>query len=154
MVVRSTESASAARRVDDGNAPAFVGIRSAELLSLSAGGALVRSRRASSPEAVPIAEFVERELLERALVEKNRVLVERESDGTALVIGVLQTRLPETLRIEAQKLELTGREEITLRSGRAGLRLKADGSVELVGARISAASRGLLRLVGKALRLN
>ncbi|MEZ4311015.1 MAG: hypothetical protein R3F14_23480 [Polyangiaceae bacterium] len=41
-----------------------------------------------------------------------------------------------------------------LRAGRAALRLREDGDVELVGSRISAASRGLFRIVGRILRLN
>ena len=58
--------------------------------------------------------------------------------------------------IPAPKLPLTidAAEELVLRAGRAALRLREDGDVELVGSRISAASRGLFRLVGRILRLN
>ena len=41
-----------------------------------------------------------------------------------------------------------------LRSGRAALRMRGDGDVELVGSRIATMSRGLYRLVGRVLRLN
>jgi hypothetical protein len=67
---------------------------------------------------------------------------------------VLQTRLPEVVTLRAAEVEIDASRSLTLRSGRAGLRLRADGEVELVGSRISAASRGLMRLVGRVLRLN
>ncbi len=72
----------------------------------------------------------------------------------ALVVGILQTRAPHTAKFQAQELSFEGVKQITLRSGRAALRLSSDGSLELLGTRISAASRGVLRLVGRALRLN
>jgi hypothetical protein len=39
-------------------------------------------------------------------------------------------------------------------AGRGAIRIRGDGDIEIVGSRISAASRGLFRLVGRILRLN
>lgn len=92
------------------------------------------------------------------VVEKSEdghvVLVDISESQEALVVGVLQTRAPQKATIRAEELSLEGTRQVTIRSGRAALRLDANGSLELLGSHISAASRGLLRLVGRALRLN
>ena len=85
---------------------------------------------------------------------RQRVLVESDGRGHLCVVGMLQTRVPEVTKLQGRIIEINASDSLTLKSGRAGLRFRADGDVELVGSRISAASRGLLRLVGKALRLN
>jgi hypothetical protein len=82
------------------------------------------------------------------------VLVEHVDGELPLVVAVLQTRMPEHVHLRGGKIELEAEEEVLLRAGRAGFRLRKDGDVELVGSRISAASRGLFRLVGRILRLN
>jgi hypothetical protein len=48
---------------------------------------------------------------------------------------------------------LEGEREILLRSGRGAIRIREDGDIEVVGSRISAASRELFRIVGRLLRL-
>jgi hypothetical protein len=97
---------------------------------------------------------VDTAFLERARHERQRVLVEIEPGHEPVIVGVIQTRLPEQLRLSASVIEIEAKDSLTLRSGRAGLRLRKDGDVELIGTRISAASRGLMRLVGRVLRLN
>jgi hypothetical protein len=71
-----------------------------------------------------------------------------------VIVGVVQTRVPREVTLKASTITLEAEREILLRAGRSALRLREDGDVELVGSRIVTASRGLLRLVGKMLRLN
>lgn len=130
------------------------GLHAAELLAKDNKRAQVRLTQEPSPQWVPIADFVDDALLEHARTTRQFVLVESDGRGHLSVVGMLQTQLPQVTRITGRTIELDASESLTLRSGRAGLRLRSDGDVEVVGSRISAASRGLLRLVGRALRLN
>lgn len=130
------------------------GLHAAELLSKDNKRAQVRLTQEPSPRWVPIADFVDDALLEHALTTRQFVLVESDGRGHVSVVGMLQTQLPQVTRLTGRTIELNATESLTLRSGRAGVRLRSDGDVEVVGSRISAASRGLLRLVGRALRLN
>jgi hypothetical protein len=135
-------------------APRFApGLRAAKLLSLDGARALVDLRGGVVLDA-RLADDVERELVLRALDAGDRVLVEIDERGEAEIVGVVATRVPRTLHLEADRIVIDASEELTLRSGKAGLRLREDGEVELVGSRIAAVSRGLFRLVGKMLRLN
>ena len=130
------------------------GLHAAELLEQDNKRGRVRLSREPSPRWVAIADYVEPELLLHALETHQRVLVESDGRGYLCVVGMLQTRVPDVTKLRGRVIEIDAAESLTLKSGRAGLRFRADGDVELVGSRISAASRGLLRLVGKALRLN
>jgi len=116
--------------------------------------ALVRGRGESQPRWVRIAPELERELLMEAIRDRQPVVLEQGADGREWVVAVLMTRRPSVLSLVADEIELSARRSLRLRSGRAGLSLREDGNVELVGSRISAASRGLFRLVGRMLRLN
>jgi hypothetical protein len=140
----------AARR----SAPLSPGLRTARLIALDGRTARVALRGAREEIAVPIAPEVEREILEDAAARKDAVLVEIGEDGGALVVGVLQTHRPSEIHVTGEKIVIEGSREVLLRAGRAALRLREDGDVELVGSRISAASRGLFRIVGRILRLN
>lgn len=130
------------------------GLHAAELLSQDNRRAQVRLSQEPTPRWIAIADYVETSLLEHAVETRQRVLVESDGRGHLCVVGMLQTRVPEVTKLQGRTIEINATDSLTLKSGRAGLRFRADGDVELVGSRISAASRGLLRLVGKALRLN
>jgi hypothetical protein len=98
-------------------------------------------------------------LIARAADSGDRVLLEEDGDEPPVVVGVIATRLPESgrgevLELRARTIILDAEDELVLRSGKAGMRLREDGDVELVGSRIVTVSRGLFRLVGKMLRLN
>jgi len=82
------------------------------------------------------------------------VLVEVAEGEAPLVVGVLHTRRPREIKLKAGIVEIEGEEEVVIRSGRGAIRIRADGDIEVVGSRISAASRGLFRIVGRMLRLN
>jgi len=114
----------------------------------------VRVRRDSEPLRAEIAEELDRELLGDAIRDGQLLLAEWPEQGTPLVVGVVQTRRASRLRFSADEITLDASRELLLRSGAAALRLRATGDVELVGSRISAVSRGVMRLIGRLLRLN
>jgi hypothetical protein len=135
--------------------PGDGGLRTARVITLCDGRhATVRSRTDPEPRGVLIAPELDRSLLVDAVRDGQLVLVERDAAGMELIVGILQTRRPTVLRLVADELEITAKRSILVSAGRAALRLRQDGDVELVGSRISAASRGLFRLVGRMLRLN
>jgi hypothetical protein len=82
------------------------------------------------------------------------VLVETLPEMGSTVIGMIQTRPLTDLLLEAETITLAAKKDITLVAGRSALRLRENGHVELVGTRISQISSGVLKLVGRLLRLN
>lgn len=114
---------------------------------------VVTVRGGAQIEAV-LDDGVDPELIARASQGGDRVLCEEDADLGAVIVGVLQTRLPETLELKARNIVIDAESEVTIKSGKAGMRLREDGDVELVGSRITTMSRGLFRLVGRMLRLN
>jgi hypothetical protein len=101
-----------------------------------------------------VAAEVDRELLNQAILDGQMLLSEWPERGTPLVVGVVHTKTPSKVRFVAEEIELHASRELLLRSGSAALRLRSSGDVELVGSRISAVSRGVMRLIGRLLRLN
>jgi hypothetical protein len=135
-------------------APRFVGVRSARLLSHSGRSAVVELRGDDEPREVPLDSEVDAAIIAEALETGERVLVEADETSELAVVGVLRSRVPEKLVLRANVIELDADQEVVLRSGKGAFRIREDGDIEVVGSRISAASRGLFRLVGKMLRLN
>lgn len=130
------------------------GLRTARVVSVDGRVARVLFRGAREETIAAIAPETEREIIEDAVAQKESVLVEVGEDGQPFVVGVVQTRKPSEVHVTGEKIVVEGSREVLIRSGRAALRLREDGDVELVGSRISAASRGLFRIVGRILRLN
>ncbi len=135
-------------------APLPPGLRSARVAGIRGKTVDVTWRGQHDPTPAQLDEGVDREVIERAMENGDLVLVEVDAGGQPFVIGVIQRKVPEALTLKAQKVTLDADQEITLRAGRAALRLREDGDVELVGSRISTMSRGLFRIVGRVLRLN
>ncbi len=129
-------------------------LRSARLIAVDGQHASIAWRESEQPIDALIAGEIERELLDEAIATRQRVLVETIPGEMPLVVGLLQTRAPRELKLDAERIELGAKQEILLRTGRAAIRLRKDGEIEIVGTRISALSRGLFRLVGRVLRLN
>lgn len=128
------------------------GLRTARLLSIDGTRATIAWRGRREPIVAELAPELDGALARQALERKDAVLV--ETGAVPVVVGVLQTRMPSELKLKAATIEIEGENEVLIRSGRAALRLREDGDIEIVGSRISAASRGLFRLVGRILRLN
>lgn len=110
--------------------------------------------RSGEPFGAAVASEVDRGLLNQAITDGQMLLCEWPERGTPLVVGVVQSKPPSKVRLSAEEIELDASRELLLRSGSAALRLRASGDVELVGSRISAVSRGVMRLIGRLLRLN
>jgi hypothetical protein len=135
-------------------APRPIGTFSARLVRLTEGGALVRFRGELFDRAVRVAPEVDRTWLELAAQSGETVLVETLPTTGSLVVGMIQTRPLTDLLLEADTITLAAKKDITLVAGRSALRLRENGHVELVGTRISQISSGVLKLVGRLLRLN
>lgn len=136
-----------------GAAPTGAGLRVARVIELEGAQLLVEWLDGSERVRARCAPFVDVEFAADALKEGQMALVEVGASG-AWVVGFVQTQRARVTHIASSVVEIEGKEEVVLRSGRAALRLRADGTVELLGTRISALSRGVLKLVGRALRLN
>jgi hypothetical protein len=148
-------AAPAARPAVPAGLPAAPVLRTARIEALSPGGARVSFRGAAEPVEADLDEGVDQALVEQAFARGDRVLLEVDAaTGEAIVVGVVQTRLPDKLELRAGEVIIDADREVVLRAGRAALRLREDGDVELVGSRIVTMSRGLFRLVGRVLRLN
>jgi hypothetical protein len=132
----------------------ITGLRTARVTMVDRDGAEVLFAGDATPRRVEIASDVDREVVQEAFESGDRVLCEPDARGQPIIVGVVRARKPDTVRISARKIEIEGEEEVLVRSGKGAFRLREDGDVELVGSRISAASRGLFRLVGRMLRLN
>lgn len=130
------------------------GLRTARVIAVEGRRATVALRGGHAPVDATIAPDVEADLIAEAAAHKESALVEVAEDGEVLVVGLVQTRRPRDVRVTGEKIVIEAEREVLLRAGRAALRLREDGDVELVGSRISAASRGLFRIVGRILRLN
>jgi len=118
------------------------------------GEQLEVSLRTGDSFLATVAPEVDRALLNQALLDGQMLLSEWPERGTPLVVGVVHSRPPSKLRLVAEEIEIDASRELLLRSGSAALRLQSSGDVELVGSRISAVSRGVMRLIGRLLRLN
>ena len=129
-------------------------LRIARVTSVDGARCAIAWRGRDQSIAAEIAPEVERSLVVLALREGDSVLVEHTPGEAPLVVAVLQTRTPRVLHLKAARVEIEAETELLLRAGRSAFRLRDDGEVEVVGSRISVASRGLLRLVGRILRLN
>ncbi len=144
----------AAGQAAEAGAALLTGMRTARLVLVDKRNVEVLFAGERSPRRALLSEDVDHEVVLEALETGDRVLCEPDAEGRPVVVGVVRARRADTLRISARRIEIEGDEELLLRSGKSALRLREDGDVELVGSRISAASRGLFRLVGRMLRLN
>lgn len=135
-------------------AAAIPALRTARVVSVRGREATIAYRGRGVPVAATIDEGVDRELVARALAGNEAVLVEADPEVGPVIVGVVQTRLPDAVEIKARKITIDADEELLLRAGRGAMRIREDGDVELVGSRISTLSRGLFRIVGRVLRLN
>lgn len=130
------------------------GLRTARVVAVDGRRAKIALRGSHEALDATLAPEVEGDLVEEAAAQKDSVLVEIEGDGAIVVVGLVQTRRAREVRVTGEKIVIEAEREVLIRAGRAALRLREDGDVELVGSRISAASRGLFRIVGRILRLN
>jgi len=129
-------------------------LRTARLVELVGLDAVIAWRGSDERLRALVAHDVEPALLREAFFAKQPVLVEFAHGEVPIVVGLLQTRRSAEVVVTGERIELNAARENLLRTGRAGIRLREDGEVELVGSRVSAVSRGLFRIVGRMLKLN
>lgn len=134
--------------------PPAPAMRTARVLSVTDRRVKLTYRGNGPAVEALVATEVDPEVVADACESGNAVLVETILGELPVIVGVLQTKRPTALRLRAATIQIEGDDEVLLRSGGAAIRLRADGNIEVVGSRISAASRGLFRLVGRILRLN
>lgn len=130
------------------------GVRTARVLDVAGRSATIALRGATAPLQAELAPEVETEVIADALANGDSVLVECCEGEAPVVVAALTTRKPREIRLRAATIHIEGEQEVLLRSGHGAVRVRQDGDIEVIGSRISAASRGLFRLVGRILRLN
>jgi hypothetical protein len=130
------------------------GMRTARVARVEGRKAQILLRGKDAPVEADIAPEVDPELVADAHASGDAVLVEQYEGEPPLVVGILQTKKPREIHLRAATVHIEGDQEVLLRSGRGAVRIREDGDIEILGSRISAASRGLFRIVGRILRLN
>lgn len=134
--------------------PLGAAMRTARVASISGRRARILMRGADEPVDAEVAPEVDPEVIAEAHLNQDAVLVELCEGEAPLIVAALRTRRPQAIHLKATTITMEGERELLLRSGRAAIRIREDGDIEVVGSRISAASRGLFRIVGRLLRLN
>ncbi|WP_437737247.1 hypothetical protein [Sorangium sp. So ce1335] len=134
--------------------PLGAAMRTARVAAVAGRAARILLRGAEGPVEAEIAPEVDPEVIADAHARGDAVLVELCEGALPLIVGALTTQRPRALHLKAATITLEGEQELLLRSGRGAVRIREDGDIEVVGSRISAASRGLFRIVGRLLRLN
>lgn len=155
-----TESSPMAHQAGSSSAPAVgrtklrPGLRTALLKPTDHGVVAIIADHPEEGLKVAAAPGVDLDFVRSMSEDGHTALVEIGEQEQVFVVGILQTRVPDHTSIKGREISIEGSDHVTIKSGRSALRLRADGSLELLGTRISAVSRGLFRLVGRALRLN
>jgi len=135
-------------------APLADGMRTARVVRVSGRDATIALRGRADPIEATVAPEVDPCVVADAHADGESVLVELCEGEPPLIVAALHTKRPREIRLKAAVVHIEGDEEVLLRSGRGAIRVRSDGDIEVVGSRISAASRGLFRIVGRLLRLN
>lgn len=153
---RSTQRA----RVD-APAHAFGSLALAFVISASEDDDEIEVRVGGRPLVAKAAPTLQRAILVTAMRTGEPVLVERNADGSLVVVGGLRTQATpgvddmKEIRLEADRIELKGRREIVLSTeGVASLALRAAGEIETYADRIVSRAEELHKIVGRMLRLN
>ncbi len=129
-------------------------LRTARVVSIAGDSARITWRGLRDPVEAELDEGVDAEVVQRALENGDRVLVEIDPVLGPLIVGVVQRRIPRKVEIRGETVVIEADREILLRTGTGAMRIREDGDIEVVGSRISTVSRGLFRIVGRVLRLN
>ena len=99
-------------------------------------------------------------VLRGAAERGERVLAERDERGAWIVLGALRTQptpgidAVDAYTIEADKVTIRGRSEVSIVTEAAGLVVRAIGEVETYADKIISRAEGVHKIVGRILRLN
>ncbi|XYI01980.1 hypothetical protein ACMHYB_20285 [Sorangium sp. So ce1128] len=134
--------------------PLGAAMRTARVASIAGRRASIHLRGAEGPVDAQIAPDVDPEVIADARARGDAVLVELCDGELPQIVAALTTQRPQALHLKASTVAIEGEQELLLRSGQGAIRIRQNGDIEVIGSRISAASRGLFRIVGRLLRLN
>lgn len=87
------------------------------------------------------------------------VLVERRGGKVTVVAGLRMQATPgvdkmREVNIEAEKITLTAKNEVVVKSGLAAMAVRAVGEIETYAERIVSRAEGVHKIIGRMLRLN
>ena len=122
-----------------------------ETIRLAIGGQIVAATVDSSVHPAVFRGAAER---------GERVLAERDERGAWIVLGALRTQptpgidAADAYTIEADKVTIRGRSEVSIVTEAAGLVVRALGEVETYADKIISRAEGVHKIVGRILRLN
>jgi hypothetical protein len=114
---------------------------------------------AKGPMQATLDPSVEPAVVETAVRRGERLIVEQES-GRWLVLGALRTcatpgvDVGSEYTIEAVRLRLRARDELSLASGAAQIALRAVGQVETIARNITARASRVQKIIGRMIHLN
>jgi hypothetical protein len=134
--------------------PSTPTLRTARVARMVEKGAELQMRGSDLPVVAVLDDGVDRALIARTAETGDAVLVETLAGQDPVIVGVVQTRFPEKTELRGKDIVIDAEREVVIRAGRAAIRIREDGEVEVVGSRILTMSRGLFRIVGRVLRLN
>jgi len=141
-------------------APAWPRLTTGVVVAFDPAADTVTVRCGSTEAVAQRDEALHPTVLAGALERGERVLVERDAGGAAVVIGALRTQpIPgldeaESYHIKAARIRLDATEEMSLTARTAGLVLRAVGEVETYSERIISRAEGVHKIIGRMLRLN
>lgn len=123
-------------------------------------GDLVRLAIGSQIVAATVDPSVHPLVLRGAAERNERVLAERDESGAWVILGALRTQPTpgidnaDAYTIEADKVTIRGRSEVSIATEAAGLVVRALGEVETYADKIISRAEGVHKIVGRILRLN
>jgi hypothetical protein len=123
-------------------------------------GDLVRLAIGSQIVAATVDPSVHPLVLRGAAERNERVLAERDESGAWVILGALRTQptpgidSADAYTIEADKITIRGRSEVSIATEAAGLVVRALGEVETYADKIISRAEGVHKIVGRILRLN
>ena len=152
-------------------APAIEGARVGRVVAVSAGGVTVDfDGNRGGPVAARVSASIDDAALERAARERQEALLLFEAGDPArpVVLALLRSRTPlidavlagplppgeKVARVDGQRVEIEGHEEVVLRCGKASLTLRRDGKVVLRGVNVVSQAEQVHKVRGGKVQIN
>lgn len=134
-------------------------LTSAPLLSVSDDGASATVRIGPEEHTVTVDPSVHVQVLRTALRSAERVIVQRDIGGLSLVGALRTAPTPgvdegEDYHIQAKRVVIEGEYEVSLKSGKTGVFVRAMGQIESLAETITARASSVHKIIGRIIRLN
>lgn len=139
--------------------PAKAGLFVAVPLALDEEKGIVRVRVGSDEVDAKLAAWLHPSVVKTALT-RGEPLVAQDEDGAVVIAGALRTQATpgiergEDYRIEAERVEVVGAQQVSLVSGASQVVLRAMGMVETLAQDITARASRVHKIVGRMIHLN